>query len=233
MEKTKVKDSHRFRIIIQARMSSNRMPGKMLAPFLGRPLILSVIERLKQVDPKIPVIVGTSNEISDDPLALYVESLGTPVFRGSRENVFGRFAETVKEYPCEAFFRVCGDSPLLDISLFKEAIYLYDNIDGLDLVTNVFPRTFPSGMSVELLNTKMFLNTESHITDPIDKEHVTPYFYKNHKLFKIENIECENASDPTLRYSINDLEDLRFIEKICTSNGIWNCNKKRSSKSIS
>ena len=108
---------------------------------------------LRRINFDLTTILATSTDTADDPLAIYGSQLGIKVFRGSREDVMQRFSDVLSQYNCDAFFRVCGDSPLLQPFLFEEALKIY-TLDNFDLVTNVFPRSFPSGMSVELIKTK-------------------------------------------------------------------------------
>ena len=198
--------------IIQSRMTSERYPGKMLAPFLGKPVLAHIVERIKlsKVNPKI--ILATSENYTDDPLALYAEYLGIEVVRGPHNDVVSRFIKTLKKFKCESFFRVCGDSPLLLSLLFDRAAYIFSQAD-YDLVTNVFPRTFPMGMSIELIKTKTFIQTEKKITDIKDREHITKYFYAKYKKFKIFNIECTKPSSSKLKLSLDKIDDLKKLEE--------------------
>jgi spore coat polysaccharide biosynthesis protein SpsF len=197
--------------IIQSRMTSERYPGKMLAPFLGKPLLAHVVDRIKitKVNPKI--ILATSENHTDDPLAVYAKYLGIEVVRGSHKDVFSRFVLTLNKFKCDAFFRVCGDSPLLLPFLFDEAVSIYRN-NLNDLVTNVFPKTFPAGMSVELVKTKTFLELEKNITNNEDQEHITKYFYNHSKDFKIYNLECAKPVDLNLKLAVDKPEDLQKIK---------------------
>lgn len=196
--------------IIQARMTSSRYPGKVLAPFLGKPVLAHVVDRIRKTDLSPKIILATSDDKADDPLAIYGQSLGIIVERGPRDDVLGRFAMVLQQHPCQAFFRVCGDSPLLLPHLFDKAAEYYRE-NTFDLVTNVFPRTFPVGMSVELINTKTFLELEKRITDNQDREHLTRYFYSHPDQFKISNIKCADNIDPELRLAVDELEDLKRL----------------------
>src|SRR5436190_24302869 len=100
----------RVRAFVQARMSSSRFPGKVLAPLHGQPLIRHVLERLAAVLPEQCIVVATSREASDDPLAAYLATLGVPVYRGELENVVGRFQRCLEAFPCEWLVRISADS---------------------------------------------------------------------------------------------------------------------------
>ena len=150
------------KFIIQCRMNSSRYPGKVLAPFLGKPLLAHIVDRIKSAKLKSSIILDTVDKRSDDPLEIYGKYLGIIVERGSLDDVSKRFALVLKKHKCEAFFRVCGDSPLLSTSLFNQALSIYKK-NSYDLVTNVFPRTFPKGMSVELFKTETFLKYQKKL----------------------------------------------------------------------
>ena len=197
--------------IIQCRMSSKRFPGKVLAPFLGKPILSHIVDRIKEANFSSSIVLATSDEKSDDPLEIYAKRLGIAVIRGSREDVVGRFASALKKHKCKAFFRICGDSPLLISPLFKHAISIYKK-GNYDLVSNVFPRTFPRGMSIELINTKFFLENEKKITTNDDREHVTKYFYKNAKKFRIHNIKSKRLIKPNLKLAIDKVQDIKKVE---------------------
>src|SRR5438067_6023040 len=124
------------RVLIQARMSSARFPGKMLAPFRGRPLIAQVLERFRELDLYSRIVVLTSVDATDDPLADFVANrCAVPVFRGELDNVVARFQSALTKYPCEWFVRISGDSPLIDGSLVQAMMRLSDR--DHDVVSNV------------------------------------------------------------------------------------------------
>ncbi len=199
------------KFIIQCRMNSSRYPGKVLAPFLGKPLLAHIVDRIKSAKLKSSIILATSNKRSDDPLEIYGKYLGIIVERGSLDDVSKRFALVLKKHKCEAFFRVCGDSPLLASSLFNQALSIYKK-NSYDLVTNVFPRTFPKGMSVELFKTETFLKYQKKISKDLDKEHLTRYFYKNSKNFKIFNLKSSKTIKANLKFAVDEIKDLKKLE---------------------
>ena len=197
--------------IIQCRMSSNRFPGKVLAPFLGKPILSHIVDRVREANFSSSILLATSDDKTDDPLEIYAKSLGIAVIRGSRDDVVGRFVLALKKHKCKAFFRICGDSPLVFPPLFKHAISIYKR-GTYDLISNVFPRTFPQGMSVELINTKFFLENEKKIFTKNDREHVTKYFYKNAKKFRIHNIKSKRLIKPNLKLAIDKVQDIKKVE---------------------
>lgn len=198
-------------IFIQARMSSSRFPGKVLAPIHGKPLIQNVIDQVNKVQGIGGVVVLTSTEMTDDPLEAYLNTKGIKVFRGDLEDVVKRFKEALKTYPCDAFIRICADSPFIDPSLVQKFIDIFQNYsDKVDLITNIFPRSFPKGQSVELMRSETFKKLTDHPLTPEQKEHVTKYFYDHSGSFNILNIKASKDLSG-LSFCIDEIKDLHAI----------------------
>jgi spore coat polysaccharide biosynthesis protein SpsF (cytidylyltransferase family) len=200
-----------FRIFIQARMSSARFPGKMLAPFRGRPLIAQVLERFREFDLYSRLVVLTSVDSTDDPLADFVENrCAVPVFRGDLDNVVARFQSALTEHPCEWFVRISGDSPLIDASLVQAMIRFADRDD--DIVSNVVRRTFPPGQSVECVRTAVFRALDSSRLTPDQREHVTKVFYDRPAHWRLRSVICEDPGWTSVSMVVDHLDDLRALE---------------------
>ena len=200
-----------FNYIIQCRMSSKRFPGKVLATFLKKPLLDHVVQQIKKTHIQSTIVLATSTDNSDNPLVSHAKELGLKIVRGSLNNVVERYALALDRYSCDAFFRVCGDSPLLLPHLFNQAALIYKN-KPYDIVTNIFPRTFPVGMSVELIQSEIFLKTKKKIIDQDEREHLSKHFYNNFNNFKIHNIECDLPVDQNLKLAVDEYSDLKKIE---------------------
>ncbi len=199
-------------VFIQARMSSSRFPGKVLAPVSGQPMISRVIGCVSRSFDSSSIVVATSNEISDDPLALYVQSLGVKVFRGPLENVFERFRLCLEANPCDWFFRISADSPLLNSGILK--LMVSHSGESLDLITNVQKRTFPHGHSVELVNSQTFSGIDAELLSDADREHVTKFYYANANEFRILNLENTDTDYAKLNFVVDTLDDLRRVEEM-------------------
>ena len=193
-------------------MSSSRFPGKALAPLNGSPMISSIIDGVARVFDRQAVIVATSSELSDDPLAMYVQYLGVNVFRGPLDNVFERFCLCLNANPCDWFFRISADSPLLNSGILKTMTMYID--ESLDLITNVQKRTFPHGHSVELLNSQTFSRIDLERLSNEDCEHVTKFYYSHANEFRIMNLENLNADYGKLNFVVDTLDDLRRVEEM-------------------
>lgn len=179
----------RIGVIIQARMSSSRLPGKVLKQIQGKSVLNYLLERIGQCMGLQDVIVATSTDSSDDAIAEFCEESAVECFRGSLENVAERFKDAAENYKLDAFVRICGDSPLIDPQLVDEHVQLFRQ-GAVDLVTNVANRTFPRGQSVEVLSTEVYCQTVEKMNLPQHFEHVTRYFYDHSDEFAIKEIKC-------------------------------------------
>lgn len=201
-----------LRAFIQARMSSKRFPGKVLAPLTGTPLLGHVVERVSRVVPRDRIVIATSSHTADDPIVGYAGMLGVAAVRGPLTDVFARFRACLAEHPCEWFVRVCADSPLVDPALLARMTALAGSSDA-DLITNVQRRTFPKGQSLELLRAVTFLAVDPGTLDDGEREHLTRYFYARPERFRIVNIEREGPPATEAEHVVVDtLEDLRRLE---------------------
>ncbi len=198
-----------FKIFIQARMSSTRLPGKVLMPFHGKPIIQNVVDAAG-IDKSV---VLTSTEQSDDALVEYLKENNIAHFRGPLHDVYGRFCNAINHYNAEWVMRICADSPLIPTHL----ITAMENIkrDDADIITNVHPRSFPKGHSVEIIRARTMLNIPKDNLDDDDKEHVTRYFYQNSKNFKIISVtQPNNMSAQDLAIDTqNDYDRLSVMRK--------------------
>lgn len=206
------------RVLIQARMSSTRFPGKMLAPLQGKPMIAHVVARVSEAVSKDRIVVVTSTDQSDDPLAQYVKTcLEVALFRGNLNNVLRRFQDCLKDFPAERFVRICGDSPVIDPDLISAVIDIAESEENTDLTTNVRRRSFPSGQSVEVVKTSSFLALDSGILTLEEQEHVTLYYYHHPEHFKIRSLVATRPVLVKRRLVVDTVDDLRHVENILLS----------------
>ena len=199
-------------VVVQARMSSARLPGKVLAPVAGRPLLGYLLQRLALARRPDSTIVATSDQPEDDAVAALALDSGVSVQRGSLTDVAGRIGAVAEEFELDALVRVSGDSPLLDPAIVDRALDLHEG-SGADLVTNVFPRSFPVGQSVEVLPRATLERVLEETADPEDREHVTRWVYANHDRFRVLNFEHER-DESGVRLAVDSREDIRRIERI-------------------
>jgi spore coat polysaccharide biosynthesis protein SpsF len=200
-------------VVAQARMSSVRLPGKVLRPLDGeRPTLQFLIERVRRCERADACVVATSDDLSDDPVAELCEQLGVTVHRGPLQDVAGRYVQVVDRLGLDAFVRVTGDSPLIDQRLIDHGIELFQQ-GGADVVTNVFPSTFASGHSLEVVDANVYRRAYAEMSEPRYLEHVTNYLYANAERFRIRNFE-HDPDEGALDVSLDTADDARLIEAI-------------------
>lgn len=198
--------------IIQARLSSRRLPGKVLCEINGKPMLAYTLDRLAHCRKVDTIIVATSNDPSDDRLAQFCETYGVECYRGSLNDVAGRFMAAAAQYALEVCVRVNGDSPLIDPHLIDQGMAVFDGGD-FDLVTNIFPRSYPKGMSVEVMRVRALRRAYSQMTDDVEREHVTYHFYQHPESFRIQNFSFhKDCGDQQL--SVDTGEDLKLFESM-------------------
>lgn len=200
-----------IRVFVQARMSSRRFPGKVLAPLAGRPMLAHVLERCGQAFGADRVVLATSREPSDDALAQCAESLGYRVFRGELDDVLSRFQHCLAAHPCDWFVRISADSPMIDPQLIVRVASR--RAPHLDLVTNVQPRTFPAGQSVEVVRSEPFAKIDPRALSADEREHLTQVYYRNPARFKLLNVPSRDATLARQHLTVDTPEDLRAAEQ--------------------
>ena len=197
--------------IIQARSNSKRFKNKVLHLIYGIPIIQHVVNRIKRSKKTTKLIVSSSLKKSDNNLISYLKKNRIKFFRGDLENVAMRLYETAKTNKAKFFVRISGDSPLIDPKLIDKAIRISQKEKKYDIITNVFPRTFPKGQSVEVIKTSIIKKYSKNFSK-LDKEHVTKYFYDNSNKFLIKNFTF-NGKNKIMKLSVDTKKDLKDILK--------------------
>jgi spore coat polysaccharide biosynthesis protein SpsF len=199
----------RVGLLVQARLSSTRLPGKVLRPLAGRPLIDWLVERVARVERIDATAIATSDDGSDDALAEHCEQLGIRVVRGPLEDVAARMLAAAEAIGVDAFARVNADSPLIDPALVTDAVARFRQGDS-DVVTNVHPvRTYPKGQSVEVVAVDAYRRALPSF-DAGEREHVTLGLYNRPDGLRIASI----ATDPPVRdveLTVDDAADADAI----------------------
>lgn len=200
-------------IIIQARLSSKRLPGKVLKKINGLEIIKHIIRNLKNSKHNLKIIVATSNAISDKKLVSFLKKNNILYFCDSLNNVSLRLLNCALFYKAKYFIRLNGDSPFIDNNIIKKMLSFFKrNQNKFDLITNVYPRTFPKGQSVEIIKTSCLKRIVRKKLSKNQQEHVTKFIYDNSKLFKIKNIPNSiNLSNYSLCVDTN--EELKLFKK--------------------
>lgn len=198
-------------IFLQARMSSQRFPGKVLAPLRGAPLIWHTIERCRAAEGIDKVVVLTSADASDDPLAAYLKSIGCLFYRGVLDPVFVRYQAALESHPCDYFVRISGDSPLIEPGLIT-AMAAFAATGQYDFLSNVHHKKFPRGQSVEIVRSSLFASIDPHSLSGEEQEHVMPYFYSHSREYRTFFADSP-VNNRHINCCVDTLEDMRNIEE--------------------
>jgi spore coat polysaccharide biosynthesis protein SpsF len=199
--------------IIQARMGSTRLPGKVMEILDGKnPSIFYTINQLRSCKLIDKIIVATTTNSEDDVIENFVTSLGVDVFRGESDNVLSRYYYCAKKYSLSSILRVTADCPLIDPLIVDKGISLFLQND-YDYVTNTFPRTFPDGNETEIFSFKSLQIAYDNAILPSEQEHVTPYFRNNKNKFSILNF-THDVDISNLRWTLDYEVDLKLIKTI-------------------
>lgn len=203
--------------IIQARLGSSRLPGKVLKTVMGKPLLEYQIERVSRSKFIDKIVVATSNQDKDQPIVEWCKKLSVLYHRGSEEDVLERYYDAAQLHQADAIVRLTADCPLIDPKLIDKVIESYaQSHPKYDYVSNCLERTYPRGMDVEVFSFKALTEAFHNATSPVEREHVTPYIYKNPQMFKLHCIKSTNNHSQH-RWTVDTVEDFVLIKNILES----------------
>ena len=204
--------NNKYLCIIQARMGSSRLPGKILMKVDGIPMLAYQLRRLARSKKIGRIVVATSDQVSDDAVEKFCKQAEVDCFRGSENDVLDRFNRCADQYPeYDTIVRITGDCPLVDPQVVDQTIELYQRT-GVDYVSNTDPFLFPDGMDVEVFSRTALRVAAESATDPAQREHVTQ-FIRSNKQFRRGNLTNEQSYSHirlTLDYP-EDFEVIKFI----------------------
>ncbi len=200
-------------IIVFARFSSKRLRGKALKKINKVHILEIILKRIFKVSEKIPVIVATSKNFSDNKIVSFCKAKKIKYFRGSLNNVLNRARDCCHKFGLDSFVRICADRPLLDYDLLKKMIKSFMT-NRYDIVTNVFPKTYPYGLTCEIIKLSLFKKMKKNKIKKEDFEHIFNYFYRNKKSFKIKNFFSKNKKNQSLKLSLDTKNDFELIKKL-------------------
>lgn len=202
--------------IIQARMSSSRLPGKVLKEISGKPMLQHVVERVRRSQMVDEVLVATTVEPSDAPLADYCQQNGIAVFRGPLQDVLDRFYQAAKSCRADVVVRITADCPVIDPQLIDDLVRQFLAAQ-VDFAANRLPppwkRTYPIGLDTEVCTFSALERAWNEADQPYQREHVMPYLYEQEGRFEI--LVANYASDlGSQRWTVDTPEDLELIRRV-------------------
>jgi spore coat polysaccharide biosynthesis protein SpsF (cytidylyltransferase family) len=199
-------------IIIQARISSTRLPRKVIEKIEGKTVLEHVIERVKKINIDKKVILATTQKKEDDILEEIGRKAGILVYRGSEDDVLDRFYQAAVIFEVDPIVRITADCPLLDSEITERVIDLFFK-NEYDYVSNTNPPTFPDGLDVGVFSFRALKEAWENAKLSSDREHVVTYITKNPKIFKIGNLAYDKDISH-IRLTLDEEKDLVLIKKV-------------------
>lgn len=200
--------------IVQARLGSKRLPAKVLKEILGQPMIWHVVKRLRYSQLINKIVVATSNNPQDNPLAAFCKTKNIDFYRGDEDDVLDRYYQAAKLYKAEVIVRITADCPLIDQTVVDKVIGAYiNNPAPYSGASNVIRRTYPRGLDTEVFTFKVLEKIWHEATEKYQREHVTAFIYEHPEVFKLLSIEY-GKDISGMRWTVDEEADLRFVQEI-------------------
>jgi glutamate-1-semialdehyde aminotransferase/spore coat polysaccharide biosynthesis protein SpsF (cytidylyltransferase family) len=198
--------------LIQARMGSSRLPGKTLAELAGRPMLWHVVNRVRRAERVDEVVVATTDQVADDPIAQFCQQQGIGCFRGSEQDVLDRFYQAARSNAADVVIRITADCPLIDPEVVDKVLARFERGD-CDYACNVLRYTYPDGLDTEVFSFAALERAWREARKPSEREHVTPYLRTEN--FRNANVESESPVSPSqYRWTVDHPADLEFVRKV-------------------
>ena len=201
-------------VIAQARMTSTRLPGKVLKEVLGKPLLAYFIERLQRVSLADQIVIATTINATDEPIVDLCRKLSVAFTRGSEEDVLSRYYDAAVVTRADAIVRVTSDCPLIDPAVIDETIATFlHSVPRLDYASNSIENTYPLGMGVEIFSRQALREAHSESTKAPEREHVTPFLYTHPERYRLGGIR--HTKDLSVhRWTVDTPEDFELVTRI-------------------
>jgi len=201
-------------VIIQARMGSTRLYGKVMMEIMGKPMLWHIVTRLSRSKLINKIVIATSLDRKDDIIADFCEKQGINFYRGSEKDVLDRYYQAVKLYNADVAVRITGDCPLIDYKITDKAISCYlKNIKHFSGASNVIERTYPRGFDTEVISREALEQVWKKAKKNYQREHVTSYIYEHPDLFNMYSVK-NNKDLSYLRWTVDKKADLRLDREI-------------------
>lgn len=198
--------------IIQARMGSTRLPGKVMRNICGRTMLARVVQRASHSKLIDQIVIATTAKVSDNPVVAECDHLNVSVFRGDEQDVLDRYYQAATAYDAEAIVRITSDCPLIEPEVVDQAIRAFLN-EHPDYASNTLEVTYPRGLDAEVMTMEALTKAWQKATEPYQRIHVTPYIYQNPGQFKLFSIMNE-ADYSYYRWTVDTQDDLDFVRAV-------------------
>ena len=203
--------------VIQSRMGSTRLPGKVMMPLAGKPLLYRMYERVATSEFSGIIVVAATKEETDIPIIQLCKENNINYYLGHSTDLLDRHYQAAKIFNADVVVKIPSDCPLIDPNIIDKVIkYYIDNKHNFDFVSNLHPPSFPDGNDVEVMTMKALEDAIQNARIPLEREHTSPYFWENPDKFRIGNVTWETGLDfsMTHRFTIDYKEDYDFIKAV-------------------
>lgn len=199
--------------VVQARMTSTRLPGKVLRQVDGKPLLGYQLERMRRATRLDRIVIATTVNPTDDPIAAFCEAAGCDVVRGPESDVLARHAQAAQRFNAETVVRLTSDCPLIDPAVIDEAVRRFQVAEHCDYLSNMLAPSFPYGYAVEVMTVQALREAAAEALAPEEHEHVTPFIYWRPRRFALQSFTMV----PDLsqhRWTVDTPEDFELVSRI-------------------
>ncbi len=212
-------DQRQIDVIIEARMKSSRLPGKVMMLGCGVPLLQHQIERVRRIPFISKVIVATTTNQSDDCIAALAQNLLVACFRGDEHDVLGRVVSAAEHFNTEIIVQITGDNPLIDPIISSEVISAFiEHEEEVDLAVNDLEVTFPIGWNTRVFSRQFLQSVEREAEHPVDREHVVNYIYQRSNRYRFWNVSARGLySRKEVRLTMDEPADYHVIKAVFES----------------
>jgi spore coat polysaccharide biosynthesis protein SpsF len=198
--------------VVQARMSSTRLPGKVMADVCGEPMLALQLTRLRSATQVDGIVVATSTDAGDDAIADLVRDRGGDVYRGPLDDVLARFVGAIAGH-AGPIVRITADCPLIDPAVVDQVIALFRATADCAYASNVEPRTYPIGLDVEVVDSDVLREVAADATEPSDREHVTWAIRRQLDHYRSATLTNDRELGD-VRWTVDDADDLAFVREV-------------------
>jgi spore coat polysaccharide biosynthesis protein SpsF len=213
---------------IEARMTSSRLPGKVLLPVLGKPMLHYLIQRLRAAPSIQAIVLATTTNATDDVLAGFAEEEGVLVYRGSEDDVTGRVIGAGEAAGADVIVEITGDCPIIDPDIVEQTIRMFLQNAGAAYVSNGHIRSYPDGMDTQVFRLETLKRSAAMTNAPLDREHVTLHIRNHPELFRaVHMVAPPSLHWPELGLTLDEPADYRLLSKIietlAPANPLFSC----------
>jgi spore coat polysaccharide biosynthesis protein SpsF len=212
----------RFVAIVEARMTSSRLPGKVLLPALGKPMLHHLLQRLRAVESIDEIVIATTVNAADDALISFAAHEGVRVFRGSELDVMARLIGAAEFAKADVIVEITGDCPIIDPDIVEQTIRMF-KAHSADYVGNGLVRSYPDGMDTQVFRLEALKRSAAMTSDPLDREHVSLHMCNHPELFsQVKLVAPPSLHWPELGLTLDEADDYQLLKNLIEHFGVEN-----------